>query len=411
MPTARLHTVLLADAQQLPGLQQALLDAPCDIDAAVAREPHLSLKSQLPAAIPELLIVELAGDGRADLAQIENLVARHPSCPVIALAPQASPDLLRAAMRCGVRELLELPLQPDALAAAVRQLHQRQQAAASASAGRAAAFISASGGRSATVLACNVAALLAAEHALRTLVIDLDPYYADASYLLGEQRPSITLQDLARNVGRLDGHLLQASLAHVSPRLDLLAQPADARAVQPLQPADLHTLLDTALHTHEVVVFEVARQLDSTALAALERASQVYLLTEALLPFMRDTRRLAQRLGDAGIDSARLRLVLNRFDRAGDVTPREVEAATGLPIAHTLPAREDEVRESLNAGLMLAEWRGTSPLVRALRQLADEIAGQPSPRAAPWFDRLLGRRAVPAASSSSHATAARRVMQ
>ncbi|MFZ9374645.1 MAG: glutaredoxin domain-containing protein, partial [Burkholderiaceae bacterium] len=53
---------------------------------------------------------------------------------------------------------------------------------------------------------------------------------------------------------------------------------------------------------------------------------------------------------------------------------------------------DPELRESLNAGLLLAQWRPSSPLVRALRPLADQVAGAGAPRPAAWFDRLLGRR-------------------
>lgn len=447
-----MRTIVIASGVHRPGVLQSLEAAPCDVmhpDQATIASPADALMQDLGQALARLtddtlhdgglLVVELsAGRSPAELDAIESWLLRHPAWDVLALIASEQADLpaevLHQAMRAGVRELIAWPAPQDTLVDAVQCIWQRQHARrvhrpdeamgvqaslhtgtaaehtmgfraghhAGAAPGRVAVFLSASGGRSATVLACNVAALLAAEHQRRTLYIDLDLPFADASYLLGEHHASAHTQQLARDIGRLDGQLLQASVSRVAPQFDLLAAPGDALASPALADLDLTPLMATARQTHECVVLEVDRRLDATARQVLQQASLVFLVTDALLPFLRDTRRIAQSLADLGISEPRLRMVLNRFDRAGDLTPREVESATGLRIAHTLPAREDELRDSLNAGLMLSLWRPGSPWVRALRPMAEEIAGSAAPRSTDWLGRLLGRRASAPASPPSH---------
>lgn len=426
-----MKTAVIASATLLPELLAALAAAPCEIVHRHARDDlhapapvPLSISQGMhPALLPvtgaQLLVIELSHAApEGDLHALEPWMLQHPDCSVIAVLQgraQHASDLLRSAMRAGVRELIDWPTERDALLRAVQHAALRTGAplqsahnGASAARGKLAVFISASGGRSATVLGCNVAALLASEHQRRTLYLDLDLAFADASYLLGEHHPAVHTHQLARDIARLDGQLLQASVSRVAPQFDLLAAPGDGLAAPAMADLDLAPLIHTARQTHECVLLELPRNLDGAARPVLEQASLVFLVTDALLPFLRDARRIAQTLADAGISEPRLRLVLNRFDRAGDLTPREVESATGLRIAHTLPAREDELRDSLNAGLMLSLWRPGSPWVRALRPLAEEIAGSAAPRSADWLGRLLGRKAPAArdaARDAAHAGA------
>jgi|GEM_PF-84877 pilus assembly protein CpaE len=383
--------VVIATRAHLDTLLDALESSHSEVTHGVLRSRAQPLAEQLPDPPFDLLVVELdPAQSARDLGDLEWVGLRQPGCAIVAVCQGTSPELLRTAMRAGVRELVEWPLAPGALADAVQRLLQRNPATPPR--GRLAAFISASGGRGATVLASNVAALLAAENQRNTVYVDLDFRFADATYLLGDHRPGSTVPMLAREVGRLDGQLLQASLVNVAPHLDLLASPGDMGPAESVRPADLEHLLDAVLQDHDCVVVEVDRSLDPVARVALQKASVVFLVADALLPWLRDARHIAQALADLGITEPRLQLVLNRFDRAGDLTPREISSVTGLRPVHTLPARDEELRESLNAGLLLAQWRPSSPLVRALRPLADQVAGAGAPRPAAWFDRLLGRR-------------------
>ncbi|REM66523.1 histidine kinase, partial [Mycobacterium tuberculosis] len=59
------------------------------------------------------------------------------------------------------------------------------------------------------------------------LLIDLNLQFGDALSYVSDLRPSSTMADVARDIGRLDASLLAASVVAVSPGFSILPAPED----------------------------------------------------------------------------------------------------------------------------------------------------------------------------------------
>jgi len=69
----------------------------------------------------DVLIIDASSPERAGLDSVNALVHRYPRLTCLLLLPQTSPDTLIAAMRAGIRDVLNWPLDARALGAAVQR--------------------------------------------------------------------------------------------------------------------------------------------------------------------------------------------------------------------------------------------------------------------------------------------------
>lgn len=347
-------------------------------------EPLAPLLAQ---AEGDLVVVD-AGDTDADLSVLEALAPARPALSLILLSARRDADTLLRAMRAGIREVLPNPPEPAEFAAALRRLAQRSPPADAR--GRIISFVACKGGSGATFLATNLAYILATEHKRRVALLDLDLQYGDAAYFVTDQPVHTSLADLARQVDHLDASLLDSSMVRVTDHFSLLAspeQPEDALGITGFQ---LERVIDMARDNYDIVLLDIERMLDPLSIKGLDKAEAIYLVTENMIPHVRDARRLVRILRALGYPDSKLRLVVNRHDRGVGLDQQQVEKAVGLKVAFTIPDSLQEVAEAVNTGVPVVQIHPHNAVSRALRELASTVAEGAGKTPRKWLARLIG---------------------
>ena len=133
--------------------------------------------------MPDVLILHLSHLWREEL---DAVAARHLERKIALIVVGTSNDLgvMRLAMQAGARDLLPEPVAENDLLMALERLKRERQTLAQAMHGTIAAFVNAQGGCGATLLACNVAHMLAAESNKRTALVDLGLQFGAAPLYL-----------------------------------------------------------------------------------------------------------------------------------------------------------------------------------------------------------------------------------
>lgn len=388
-------TLIALSTGQLETLRRAVQAEGIEVVRVLARKKGQALSTLLPDITGDLLVLEGTGERPLeDLASLEAL-GLGPGAPLVVLmSEKRDTEILLAAMRAGVRELLSLPPGKDELSAALRRVAQRQPGTPAATGrGRVIAFVSCKGGSGATFLATNLAWMLATEQGKKTALIDLDLQYGDASYVLTDGQGKANIADLTRQIGRLDAELLAASMLHVTPNLGLLAAPEDPGAALGINAEQLARVIEVAADSHDFVVVDLQRMMDAVAVRALDMADQVFLVMENMMPVVRDARRLVGILRALGYPENKLRLLVNRQGKGGAIDLAQLERVVGLKVSLSIPDGDGDVLEAVNTGVSLATIDPKNPTARALRKLAAELAEKPAAGVRGWVGRLLGEAA------------------
>lgn len=346
---------------------------------------------------PDLVIVETVAS--RDFEALERLAAQHPEIDFVLIGDALTQDMLLRAMRAGVREVVPAPTATEALVEAVRRIARKRRAAFPAAAqpsaaARVLAFISCKGGSGATFVAANIAHRLADGGRRRVGLIDLNMQFGDALLFLGSTRASSDVATVATSLERLDADLLRAAMTEVSPGLMVLAAPEDPSRGSEVTPAQVEAIVQLARTMFDVVVIDAGRALTGVTLQALDMADRVCALLQLTLPFVRDGRRLREVFRSLGYADDKTAWIVNRHEKGGQITLDDLRRTLGIDEVLTLPNHYAAAAAAVNQGLPVAQVAPSSPLSRALGDLAARLVPQAAPAAGRprggWLRQILG---------------------
>ncbi len=341
---------------------------------------------------PDVLMLEAQGAHESELDVLEGVIARHTDLTVILICVQQLPVFLLRALRIGVREVMQLPVSHEALQQVTGNIRERRSLRlVPRQQGKVLAMLPCKGGAGATFLATNLACSIAAE-GKRVCLIDLNFHFGEASLYVSETKPLSSVAEVLQQIQRLDGPLLESSMLRVAPNFWLLAAPDSPEKAVDIRPESVERLLNVARGYYDFVLLDVSRTLDANAIKALDGTDDIYLVLQMTLPFLRDAARLLRLFRSLGYPESRVHVLVNRFEKGGDLGLNDLERSLGVAVTKIVPNSFGTVAMSINQGLPIIDLAPDDAVSRALREMARELAKVPVADEG-WLTRLLRRRA------------------
>lgn len=359
-----------------------------EIVRITGRLPELA--AAIERELPQVAIADVRGIVPTDLDSLRHVTLRNPETSVVLITEDTNSDFLLHALRVGVREVLSAPASEEGLRQAFVRLRERQSASRRRDA-TILSVMSAKGGSGGTFLAANLAYALALQ-GRQVAFIDLNLQFGDAVLFVSEGTPGFTIADVARQVQRLDASFLAASMVEVLPNCHVLAAPESPEDALEVNEAALRAILDVARKNYDVVVIDVGRSLNATSVFALDQSTAVYVVLQLTLPFLRDAKRLMAAFRTLDYAADKIHLVVNRYQRGGDLDLGHVQKTLGLEIDRTIPNSFSAVAASINHGVPILKHAPRDAVAVALQEWAQELAPSDSPVlvARNWFRSLVG---------------------
>lgn len=352
--TARVRQVLLFDGA----------DCPASNLVSLGSADHHLAKVQ-----PDLLVVVLGANPERGLAVLGGL-HHSTKARVLAVGP-ASSKLVLLALRGGAEDYVdEVDLESE-LQAALKRL--KSEGSHRGRVGRMIAVLSPSGGSGSSTLAANVATALAQEHKEVGLV-DLKLEAGDLAAIL-DLRPTHTLADLTRDVARMDRVLLERSLVRHASGVHLLAPPRTYADVAHVTPEGVDQTLNLARSIFPYVVADIDHGFREVQVRALRQADTILLVLRLEFAALRNVRRALDHLEHLGLDTGRVRLVVNRFGQPKEVPAAKAEEALGMKIFHFVPDDPKSVNRANNNGVPFVIEAPSARVSRSVTQLAMSVNG------------------------------------
>ncbi|TFW29728.1 AAA family ATPase [Massilia horti] len=343
-----------------------------------------------PVHDPELVIVDASELDAADTDLLERLSRHFPSAQLMLLTGQQQPDLLIRAMRAGVREVLQLPLELAAFHEALDRIAASAGVLAARD-GKVLAFIACKGGSGATFISTNFGFALATLADKKVLLIDLHGQFGDATLYVSDQKPAMTLSDVCSQISRVDGPFLESCLVHVAHGFGVLAAADDPSQAKEAKPEHIDAILRVARQHYDYILLDVGRQIDAVSLRALDCTDVIYPVLQLALPDIRDARRLLDIFRSLGYSTDNIRLIVNRYEKGGKLRLQDLHSALGAEVVHTVPNDYIAVTDSVNQGVPVLQLTRSSAAARSLAELVELVTARRAPESKGLFDRLFGR--------------------
>lgn len=343
----------------------------------------------------DLAVAALPGMSDREMDLIEGALNVNPKVALLLVASEQSSEFLLRAMRAGVREVVLLDGPREALTDAFNRQSSRLEALKGGSKkAKVIAFMPAKGGSGSTFLATNLGYVLAT-HGRRVAVLDLNLQFGDVALFVSDKRPKANVADICRESTRLDAELLEASMMNIGDSLWVLAAPDSPERAPEVRPEIVERIIALARTRFDIVILDVGRILEAVSIKALDEAETIYLVVQAALPTLHDARRLVGVLQGLGYDREKLKIVLNRIDKKGDIGVREVAKTLGYDVTMQVPNSYVNVVHSINHGVPILKHAPTDPVSQVLvdwAELIDPTGAEP--KAEPetgWFGKVLKR--------------------
>jgi pilus assembly protein CpaE len=320
-------------------------------------------------------------DGDGD--ELRTLAARPAGKrpPLLIVGAIEDTAVMRLAMQAGARDFLTPPVSAPELREALNRIQQESSSGSHALDSRLVAVINGKGGSGASVVASNVAHVLAILGAGPVALIDGDlqfgaiPQYFDLTGRDGLLKAVKSVDEL--DATALDGYMLK----HRS-GLHLLSCNQEGLALygaEEIVEADMRIkrLLGMLKETYTQLVVDLPRQVDRMTGAVLQQADDILIVMQQSLVQIRDVQRLLLFLRELAVQPARIHVVLNRYDKNMPVNPGDIEKSLHQPCFITLPNDFQVVSQSTNLGIPLFEYKRGAPITKAMVELAGKLSARP----------------------------------
>ena len=242
------------------------------------------------------------------------------------------------------------------------------------------AVISACGGAGKSTLAA-LAASMAAERGLSTLLIDADLQFGSAASRLKKAR-EIDSAELLTGLSALESPQGEDALAVTTP-------PARLEQAESLA-CELPALIDAASALYDIVIVDTGPTWDDTQLSIIERCTKTLFVVDQRASSIRAAKRAFDLLVRCGIAVGPIQFALNRCAKTAAYSSLDLSCALQGATVFELKDGGREVEELLSVGMAEALIEERNPLAESLAALLGTWLPSERPESSPTPKQTLG---------------------
>jgi pilus assembly protein CpaE len=371
--------VLIQNASQPLGLQlremlQARLNCPEPKVIAFDQAEEVLARGRVSMLV---IVLSPAADRALNLLR---KIRFQSTGPVLAVGLASDSKLILRALHEGADHYLDEADLEAQLDSVLLRLQIKEEAARQP-AGQLIGVLGASGGSGSSTLAVNVASVFARDLG-RCALIDLKPGVGDLAALL-DVKPTHNLADLCLNVGRMDRAMFESALVTHASGVHLLAPPLMYEDVRLVTPQGVNKTLHFSRDTFRFTVVDLEDCFHEEQLVVLRQADYILLVLRLDFTSLRSAKRILANLGQAGISTLRVRLVINRYGQAKELPLSEAEEALGQKISFLVPDDPKSINAANNAGEPVVLRTPSAKVVQSIMQIANAFNNREDAKPSP----------------------------
>jgi CheY-like chemotaxis protein len=315
---------------------------------------------------PDLAIIDVMMPGMTGYEVCRRLreSPETASMPILILTARGQAVDRVAALDAGADEHIAKPVPVAELLAKVNGLLEQYVASGRS---RVVVLFGLRGGVGVTTLAVNLAATLFREHRGSVCVVDLCPSSGHVALQFG-MRPEPSWLDLVES-GVPGAQAVEALLLEHPSGIHLLASPIVPLVGRRLSRSTAEKVLRTLQERFDILVVDTPLLLDQATMAALDAATDTWLVMAAEPASIQTVLGISRALGQRAEEFS---VILNQAAREHRVSPAAIERVLKRPLGGDIPF-DPRQAQALARGEPLALGKPDSLLATAMGQLAKRL--------------------------------------
>jgi pilus assembly protein CpaE len=341
---------------------------------------------------PDVVLMDINMPDMDGIVATETIRRSVPSTQIVILSVQGDSNYMRRAMLAGARDFITKPPSVDDLTAAIRRAGKmaREERVKQPSPvrgmgtstvapismgdnyGRIISVYSPKGGTGCTTVAINLAMTLHSEET-PVIVVDGNVQFGDVSAFLNEQSKN-SVADLTPRADELDNDILdEVIITHSASGVRILAAPSRPEYAEEITGQQFTRVLQYIRKYYAYVVVDTSSTLTDVTLESILVSDLVILLTNQVIPSIKNARLFLDLATVLEIDRRRILFVMNKFDKRIGITPQKIGESFKHEIIAVLPSEERVVIPSINRGHPFVLENKSKTISKAVLALAEII--------------------------------------
>lgn len=331
----------------------------------------------------DVVLIDQNLNGVDPLQTVRKLRNQHPGLGIIVTGHAPEVADLRHAMQAGADDYLPKPIDTHEAAETVGELigrvEQRRSRFSVAEAGsgpvasKVVSVYSPQGGCGKSMLAANLAVVLARESGRPTVLVDLNLQFGDIDLMLNIT-PERTVAAVIQRMNQLDADLMESFLTlHEQSNLKVLAAPARPEYADTITVFVVEKVLQVLRERHTYVVIDTPSFLQDTTLTALDHSDEIILLTALDLLALHNTKTALAMMQKLRYGPEKVKLVLNRSNADVGISPDDVEQTLEYDISAFIPSDGRVAVTSVNEGEPFVLSQPKTQIAQSIRRIAYQV--------------------------------------
>jgi len=337
-----------------------------------------NLKQTMERVKPQLVIYD--ADGNVDVVKkaVVPISEEFSDVPWAIVSKETNIDVALDFFRMGAIDYLKEPVAATdvrRLIEKVVDLEDRSTPASKNDAQQTIAFFSTKGGVGLTMLASNLADEMARQNRGKVLLMDLVLQHGNVSDML-DVPSTYTLMDVIENFERLDSNLVENSLVKHKSGFYVLPcpkQPEDEEFIASNQTKEVFQFFKGEF---PFVIADVGHEFTKPAIAFMDVADVILLVTTPDVPSLYNTRNAVETLRRLGYNNGKVKVVLNRNRMKGAIDARVIQKNLSMDMFCEIQDDQSTCLAAINQGKTLHEVAKSCDVAKGIHQLASALIAQ-----------------------------------
>ncbi len=319
---------------------------------------------------PDLVLLASDESIESQLAWIREIV-EVAGCDVLLVGYASDARMVLQVLDAGVSRFVDLEQLEVSLPAALKAIAKNPNR--SSGRGHIICVAGAGSGSGASTIVANLA--VAMSHSPQgAIAFDLRLEAGDLASLLDVQA-RYSIANFCELQDRMDNNMFDSCLATHKTGVQLLAAPPRLSEVAKVTPRGVRRALCMARQRSSYVIVDLGQPHRAEHAQCLYLAETIVIAMCLDFTALRQSQRILDYLDDLKIPRERVKLVVNRRGRPGELRVAEVEAALGTPASHLLPDDPRRILSANNQGTPVVAMKPKCRVSRGLFDLAHSING------------------------------------
>ena len=323
---------------------------------------------------PTIAVVDLGRDPDKVFHSAETFTLHFPNVHLIMTAADSSSQIILRALRVGAAEFFSQPFNWPEVLQSFGRLREKIQThmATQSQQGHLVTIFSSKGGVGTSTVTANLGVALATSLQKTVGLVDLVLQFGSLTSFLNLDA-SYTILDFAKNLQRIDPLFIEGSLAKHSSGVRVLAEPSYAEEADKITASDIDQILNGLVQSFDYVLVDAPKEFDELSFVALDKADLILFVMEMSIPALRSAYKALESFERLRIDTKKVRLILNRYEKNKLLSQEAVEKTVSLPTFFALPNDYPTAITAINQGVPIQNTSPSSKLAKSYKSLAETL--------------------------------------